>query len=105
MKKGAAWAPLVWWRRPSGRRAKPALSIKEHPCADQVLLLDAGLGPVADPTRENGLQPRPLRRREGGRVIRWRERLELALHDVGGDAGPGDFAREGVGRIERVACR
>ena len=83
----------------------PSPLFKEHPSAGRVLLLDAGLRPVAHAVWENRLQPRPLRRGERYCVIRGRERLELALDNVGSDAGSGHFAGERVGRIERPAGR
>src|SRR5688572_23477569 len=86
-------------------RFMTASLFQENPGAQRVLLLEPGLRPVAHAGREDRLQPRPLRGREGLGVVRGIERLALALDDVGGDIGAGHLARERVRRIERVARR
>src|SRR5881396_2479003 len=80
-------------------------SVDDQPSAERVLLLIAGLRPVADTGREHRLQSRPLCRREGHGIVGLLERLGLALDDVGRNVRPGDLAREGVRRIQVVARR
>src|SRR5258705_7834723 len=70
-------------------------SVDDQPGAERVLLLIAGLRPVAHAGREGRLQSRPLCRREAHGIVGFPERLGLALDDIGRNVRPGDLAREG----------
>src|SRR6266850_7294049 len=92
------------WRLPQSRGVCLFL-LDDNPGADRILLLEAGLRPVAHAGREDRPQTRPLRRREADGVIGLAEGPGLALDDVGGDVRTGDLARERVRRVQLMTGR
>src|SRR5581483_2083810 len=93
---------------PRGRRAERPAAVDHAPRGglvglpgDRRRLVDARLGPVAHPVREDLLELRPLLARERNRVIVGRaQRFQLALLLIGVDALAGHHARGGKPRLQ-----